>query len=389
MLGAPSAEPAARDLRLLYAASFTSTFDRFSAPPLLLAVAASFGASLGEASAVASVYFLLYGAMQAVWGVLSDVLGRVRVIRLGLLGGAVGGIASALAPNLGTLVATRALAGGTFAAIIPTLLVYVGDTVAFERRQRTFADVIGANAAGTALATVGAGLAAAFASWRLAFLAPAVLAAVLAWAVRTVPEPERPRTGGHPLASLGRAVRRGWALVVIALVTVEGALLWGLTTYLAPALESTGRSPAVAGAVVAAFGLATVGWTRLLKPLTVRVSAPWIIVLGAGLTCLGFAAAAWNQGVVGILAASVLVAGCYALLHTTLQAWATEVAPDVRASVVSLFATGLFAGGAAGAALGAPLAAEGRFDLLFALGAVAIVPLGAVAALARARFRPG
>jgi predicted MFS family arabinose efflux permease len=389
VLSAPAAEPAARDLRLLYAASFTSTFDRFSAPPLLLAVAASFGASLAEASAIASVYFLLYGGMQAIWGVLSDFLGRVRVIRLGLVGGAVAGIAAALAPNLGTLVATRAVGGGMFAAIIPTLLVYVGDTVAFERRQRTFADVIGANAAGTALATLGAGIAAAFLSWRLAFLAPALLAIVLAWAVRGVPEPNRRLTRGNPLASLGRAVRRPWALLVIALATVEGAVLWGLNTYLAPALESTGRSPAVAGVVVAAFGLATLGWTRLLKPLTTRVTAPWIIVLGMGLTCLGYTAAAWDQGVVGILVASVLVAACYALLHTSLQAWATEVAPDVRASVISLFATGLFAGGALGAALGAPLAAEGQFEGLFALGALAILPIGVVAALGRARFRSG
>jgi hypothetical protein len=35
----------------------------------------------------------------------------------------------------------------------------------------------------------------------------------------------------------------------------------------------------------------------------------------------------------------------------------------------------------------APLAADGRFGLLFALGTLVIVPLGAVAALARRRFR--
>ena len=384
--GGAGAEPPAPDLRLLYAASFTSTFDRFSAPPLLLAVASSFGVSLAEAAAVASVYFLFYGVMQAVWGALSDVLGRVRVVRLALAGGAIAAVLSTLAPSLAALVLARALAGGLFAGIIPTALVYVGDVVRFDRRQRTFADLVGSNAAGTALATFAAGLLAAFVSWRLAFLIPAIPAAGLAVALGRLPEPAG-RPPARPLHSLGVAVRRPWALAVIALVTVEGAVMWGLVTYLAPALESSGWSAAVAGTVVASFGVATVGWTRVLKPLTRRLSAPAIILIGSGLTALGYTAAALDQGILGIGTASVLVAGCYALTHTTLQAWATEVAPEVRASVISLFATGLFVGGSLGATAAAPLAAEGRFGLLFALGTVVIVPLGAVAALARGRFR--
>ncbi len=140
--------------RLLQLAAFFSSFDRFVVGPMLLTIAASLGASLTEVAAMASLYYLLYGLMQPVWGMASDRLGRVRVMRLTLFGAAVAGVLSAAAPNLAVLIATRALAGGFFAAVIPASLVYIGDTVGMGSRQRALADLMAASAVGTATATV-------------------------------------------------------------------------------------------------------------------------------------------------------------------------------------------------------------------------------------------
>ena len=85
--------------RLLQLAAFFSSFDRFVVAPMLVTIAASFGASLTEVAATASLYYLLYGLMQPVWGMVSDRLGRVRVVRRTLFGVAVVGVLSALAPN--------------------------------------------------------------------------------------------------------------------------------------------------------------------------------------------------------------------------------------------------------------------------------------------------
>ena len=99
--------------RLLQLAAFFSSFDRFVIAPMLLTIAASLGASLTEVAATASLYYLLYGLMQPVWGMLSDRLGRVRVMRLTLFGAAVAGVLSSLATNLTVLIIARALAGGS------------------------------------------------------------------------------------------------------------------------------------------------------------------------------------------------------------------------------------------------------------------------------------
>src|SRR5215216_829772 len=73
-------------LRLLQLAAFVSSFDRFAVAPMLVTIAASLGASLTGVAATASLYHLLYGLMQPVWGMVSDRLGRVRVAVIMALG---------------------------------------------------------------------------------------------------------------------------------------------------------------------------------------------------------------------------------------------------------------------------------------------------------------
>src|ERR671921_2543358 len=187
--------------RLLQFAAFFSSFDRFVVAPMLLTIAASLGASLTEVAAMASLYYLLYGLMQPVWGMLSEGLGRVGVMRLTLLAVVVPGLLSALAPNLVVLVVGRALAGGLFSAVIPAALVYIGDTVPISFRQKALADQLAAGAVAIALATVVAGLAAQLGLWRSAFAAPALASGAFSLLLAPrLPEPKREGVSAGPLA---------------------------------------------------------------------------------------------------------------------------------------------------------------------------------------------
>ena len=138
---------------------------------------------------MASAYFLAYGLMQPVWGLVSDRIGRVRVMRMALLGAALAGVGSVLAPNLAVLGITRAVAGGCFAALIPSTLVYVGDAWPIAVRQRPLSDVLAASSLGIALATAGAGLLADLVGWRAVPGVTAAAAVVLWFALRRLPEP--------------------------------------------------------------------------------------------------------------------------------------------------------------------------------------------------------
>jgi predicted MFS family arabinose efflux permease len=382
----PERLPLARRLRLLRVAAFLSAFDRFTVAPMLVTIAAGLGVSLDQVAVAASAYFLLYGLMQPLWGLLSDRLGRVRVMRIALIGVLVPGLLSALAPNLLLLVVGRALAGGLFAAIVPASLVYIGDTVPIGERQRALSDQLATSAIATALATAAAGLAAYLDLWRLAFAAPVLVAFVLGFWISRLPEPERENEDDGVRVKVSVFLRSRWALLVVTLALVEGGVILGFLTFLAPALEDVGYDPAVAGTAVALFGVATMAWTRAIGPLGQRFGKSGLILAGGILMALGYGTGAVSGGLPGISLAAFLVGGGFALMHPTLQNWATEVAPEARATVISSFAAALFVGSAVATIAAAPLAEAGSFTLLFALAAATGVPLGIFGSLARRHY---
>lgn len=373
---------------LLYLGSFVSYGDRFAIAPLLVSISLDLGESLAAVAAVASAYFLFYGAMQPVYGVMSDRVGRVRVLRWALLGTGVGNLLAAAAPSLGILVAAKAVAGAFAGAILPTALVYVGDRVSFGRRQQMIASVLSAGAVGTVAGSIGAGLIGNFASWRWMFAVVGLLSLLLAAVIARLPESLGEQRGAGPLTQLRRVTRHPWALFLFALAVAEGAVILGCFTFLAPALEARGVSTAVAGAVVATYGIAIVGTTQLVKQLVGRswVTPPRLIAVG-GLVLVGaYLVAATDQLVPHIVVASVLIGVAYAFLHSTLQTWATEVAPEARGTATAFFVAGVSGGAAIGAAAAGGLAGEGRYGLLFLIAAMVAAPVAIVAGVARARF---
>ena len=375
-----------RRLRLLQLSALTSTCDRFALAPLLVVIGLDLGAPLVAVAGVASAYFLAYGLMQPVWGIVSDRIGRVRVMRLALLGAAVAGIGSALAPNLLVLQITRVVAGGCFAALQPTTLVYVGDVWPAETRQRPLSDVLAASSFGIAVATAGAGLLADLVGWRAVPAITAVGAAALWVALAWLPEPDRVPARGNPLPGIGRVLRDRWALLVFVIVFVEGAVVLGTLTYLAPAVSALGFSAGVAGLAAAAFGVGALAWSRVVRPLIGRLPAARLAAIGGGLLVVGWAVPAAVLTLATVVIAGVVLGGSWAFLRSTLQTWATQVVPQERATAVALFAALLFLGSSGGTALIAPLAGSGDFPTAFRLALLISVPLAAGAALARARY---
>jgi len=327
--------------------------------------------------------------MQPVWGLLSDRFGRLTVMRIGLAGAAAAGFASALAPNLAVIIVTRGLAGAFFAAVFPASLVYVGDVFPFSRRQPVIADLLAATAVGTAVGSLGAGLLAQFFSWRLAFGGTAVLAAILAVVLRRLKEPSREDLAMGPLDRLGAVLRNGWALYVIVLGFGEGAIMFGFLTYFAPSLESRGIKAGLAGLVVATYGLTVIVMTQAMKPLIGKTNAVPLMTLGGLGTVAGYGVATLDQTLVGILAASALVGFGFAFLHSSIQTWATDVAPAARGTAVALFAGAAFVGGALSTAGVAGLAGRADYGLLFLLAAGMATVVTVVATVGRSRYRAG
>jgi predicted MFS family arabinose efflux permease len=373
-------------LRLLQATAFVSTLDRFALPPMLVAIAHDLGVPLADVVRAAGAYFLAYGLSQPVWGVVSDRLGRVRTMRLTLLLAAVSTLASALSGSPAALGLARGLAGGFFGAAYPASLIYLGDTVPAAVRQRDIARLMVGVALGTALASVGAGILADVLSWRLAFVITGVASLVLVWMLRRLPEPAvgyRPASLLEPLWTISRS---RIALLVLLFAFVEGAVLLGGLTLLPPAVEHSGATVALAGAVTGVYGLSVFLGSQVVGRLSARWHPSRLIGLGAGTAVVGCALLALSQEP----AMAVVVAGLFGLawtsMHSSLQTWATEVLPGARATMVSFFAGSLFVGSALAAVVVSGLADAGRYSLIYAACAALAVPLGIGAGSARRRW---
>lgn len=382
-------EPPEHAFRLLYLGPFISYVDRFAIPPVLLSVARDLDVSVAAATTIATLYFFSYGAMQLFWGLLSDRAGRVRVMRWALAGMALGNIVASAAPTLVLVLAGKSVAGAFAAALLPASLVYVADKVPFARRQRTVANVMAAGAVGTITGIVASGLFSRLVTWRLTFLLTVPVGLALVVAFRRLAESLPGRPAGGSLAQLRRVFARRWARFLLALAVAEGAVVLGFVTFLAPALEAQGHSSAVAGLVVATYGVAVLVGSQAVKGVVRRgrASPPGLVATGGALLLAGYLLAAGDQAVPNVLAASVLVGSGFALLHSTLQTWATELAPDARGAATSLFVTAVFTGAAIGSGAVSGLADAGRYRAVFLVAAAVTVPVAVLASLGRSRYK--
>ena len=375
-----------RPIRLLQGAAFLSQFDRMVIAPLLLVIAADLATSIEAVAATATTYFIGYGLMQLVWAVASDRLGRVRTLRLALTVGALACLASAVAPGVITLTIARILAGAAFAAAVPATLTYVGDTVPLHRRHAPLADIMTATAVGMAVATLVAAVLAQYSDWRLAFLGPGLLTALLVIALRQLPEPERATDRPAVLASIRMVVGQRWAVTVIAFSFIEGAVLVGPLPLLPTVLQLAGMGTAASGLVTASYGAAVIAFATLVKPAARQLSNATLMAIGGGSAVLAFGALLLDAGFAGVLAASVLLAVAWAFLHSTLQKWATEVVPASRAIMVALFASALFLGGSLGTGLGTPFVAVAHYVPYFSVGLLTTAALTVAVVLAQRRY---
>jgi len=375
----------AQQLRLRSGALFSS-FDRFTIPPLLVPIHQAFHVPLGTAALVASFYFIAYGVSQPFWGALADRFGRVPVIRASIVAGGICCVIAALAPTFLILLVARTFGGICCAALVPTVVTYVGDTVPVQKRQHALTLTIASSSAGAAIGTLSAGVSVQLLDWRLAFAVSAVLAIIVSIYVANLPEPHRIRSEHSFLRQAATAVRRPWVLVVLGIGMVEGVIILGSLTFISASLQDQGVSAAIAGSAAAGFGIANVCCVPVVIRAIKRFASPWLITAGGVLAAAGLLAAAVNPLVITALAAAMALGAGFGFFHPVMQLWATQVYPEARAVTVASFAGALFIGGAIASAGAAPLADAREFDTIFIASATCALALATGGAWLRARY---
>lgn len=373
-------------LRVLSLAAFVSMVDRSVMAPLVPVIANDMDASLTAVGDSLAVYAISYAAMQLVWSALSTRWGRIRVLTVSTAVAGLANLATLFSADPLTYLIARGASGAAFAATFTAVLIYFGDTLTMRQRAVATANLAAAVALGMAGGILGAGVIAQWWNWRIVFAVIALACIALTIAMLRLPNPipvERERI----LLSLVRLGRNRWAIAVLLLMVLEGALLMGVFNFVPVSLQAQGESVVVASLVTAAFGVAIIVFSQLMKLVIHRWPSWLLLLLGGVAMVVSYGVIGWRVTPLTALIAATAMGLGWALAHTTMQTWMTDAVADGRAMGMSFFSIAMFTGASIGAALGNTAAAGPYFGYLFVGASIASVVFALAAGLSRRSYR--
>lgn len=389
----PSGLPSKRVILLLATAAFSSTSAFRVLDPALPQLSHEFGVTTGQAAKVVTWFVFAYGVMQFFYGPVGDRFGKFRTLAFATLACAVGNLMAAMVTSFEWLLLARAVSGATAAAIVPLSMAWIGDHVPYEHRQVTLAQFMTGTILGMSAGLVIGGALTDTLGWRWSFVCLALLYTVVGiWLLKQlkhVPEAE-PSAGGLRLVTpIATVFSQPWARIVLLVVLIEGALVFGGLSFVPAFLQHTlGVSSTAAGLVTAFFGLGAMLYVFRAKWLVARFGETKLTFAGGwvlGACYLLFLVAPhWSWAIV----ASVFFGLGYYLLHAVLQTNATQMAPSVRGTAVSLFASFLFTGQALGVAAGSWVVDAAGIGWVLVVAGAALPLLGMAFSHAIATRRP-
>jgi predicted MFS family arabinose efflux permease len=378
-------------LQLLGLAGFASMASMRICDPMLVVLGQEFQVTTGDASAVVSVFAVVYGVLQLFYGPLGERFGKLRVVSLAVLACALFSAITALSTNLPMLVIMRGFMGAAAAGIIPLSMAWVGDQVPYERRQETLAKLMSATVLGMMSGLWFGGFAADTVGWRGAFVLLAAMFGVAAVLLLRRLRQQANRQAQFPPQSVPVAAPGLWAAFrltgqllgtsrvrwVLGVTAAEGALVFGALAFMPTHLhQQFGLSVVAAGSVMMVYGVGGLLYSQMARRWLAWLGERGLVRTGAAWVAVGLLVLAWGSGVwLGMLACLMTGLGFY-MLHNTLQVQATQMAPAARGSAVTLFACSLFFGQSTGVLIMAQSVDMGWLAYAFTVAAVGVTGLG-------------
>jgi predicted MFS family arabinose efflux permease len=359
--------------------------ENFMIAGVLPEIAGDLRAPIGSAGQLVTVYALSYAISSPI---LATVLGNVP--RKPLLIGAIAlfalaNAAAAVAPSLPALIAVRALMGVTAGVFTPTATAVAVQLVPPAMRGRAIATVIGGITVAVAFGAPLGALLASLLTWRAPFSAVAAVSALATIGLligipgglpkTVIPLSERLATAMRPPVLRGLLVTLVWSPATFVVFTYIAAILTGVGIagwQLSVALLMFGIGGA-AGNIYGGVIADRIGATRAVAGALAALAAAV-----AGLSVVAWTVPAATAGL--ILVALMLPWGVAAWAFFPAQSSRLiGVAPQAPVVVLSLNASALYFGQAAGAGLGSlaisllPLRDLGFIGAALALAALAIL----------------
>ena len=166
-----------RLLHVLSAATFLIFFQAYMVAPLIPLLSAAFVVSGQMIGLIVPAYMIPYGVSTLFYGLLSDRLGRRRIMLASLLAFIVLTALTATAQSASQMILWRLVTGLGASGVVPLALALVGTLFPYEQRGRPLGWLFGAMAGGMAFGSTFGALMEPFVGWRGIFLGVSLLSA--------------------------------------------------------------------------------------------------------------------------------------------------------------------------------------------------------------------
>lgn len=294
-------------LSIAILASFVAFLDGSVVNVALPAISDELGGGLSTQQWVVDAYLITLGALILVAGSLSDVFGRVAIIRIGLWGFGLTSIACALAPTVELLVISRGLQGVAGALLVPSSLALIMSTFRGAKQAKAIGQWTAWTSAAFIAGPIVGGALVDLLSWRFVFginVLPIAVTLVLLAMVTSASERDRSVkidvVGavlcvigiGAPVFSLIEQQNFGWTSPVIWVPLAVGilafaAFLWHQATTPQPMMPFAlfrARNFAV-GNISTLFVYGALGFSSLIIVVFLQQTGGWSATL-AGIAVL-------------------------------------------------------------------------------------------------------
>lgn len=300
-----------RTVLIIFASTLVSVMGVSLISPVLPTIQAAWNISASQASLLISAFTLPGVVLTPFVGLISDRIGRKRVLVPSLFLFGVSGVAIVFVDGFGTILGLRVIQGIAGSAIMSLTVTLLGDLFSGERRSR----LIGLNASILAIGAAGyplLGGVLALLSWAVPFVcfALGIVIAVAGSAILPDPDSSTDSSGLSYIINAARAVPTRTALGLYVSMFGIFVILYGAQLTIIPFILddfyglSSGMIGLLLGLPAVTMGLTSSQSSRLLRHL----SPPRLIALGFVTYGIGMTLASLTHSIV-VLAGALFLFG--------------------------------------------------------------------------------
>ncbi|MFP3988177.1 MFS transporter [Streptomyces sp. E11-3] len=366
--------PLGRSLVAFVLTAILATGQMYAVIPVMDSMASAWQASTSSLTWMASAFGFGYAGGFVVFGPLADRYGHRRIVVAGMAATAVTTALVACAPGLGPGIALRVLQGITVAAFPPTILSYIAERIAPERRMVSTTAVTTSFLASAVIAQVASQTIADAFGWRAVFVASALAFAVMAVVLRTVMVADLPPKGGSPLAAY-RSIPEVLATPGLRLLYLATPAVFGSFVAMYTGIQlsgSVGDSQALLA--LRASSLPAMVIIPLLTPWLSRIPNAPRVVLGMLLAAVvTLITGILSPGTAGLAALLLIFVAAITIATPAMVGTVGERSGSSRSTALSLCTFCFFVGASLGPQVAGALVGSGFDVLMYVLAGVLLV----------------